>query len=332
MSQRRATKSPATPATPAGLAAEPTLARTLLGRRRAQPEQRVALLVVHTGRPDIVDLSRDTARRLAAAGFEVRMLAAEAKELDVGPDIRPVEPEEAAAGAEIVLVLGGDGTFLRAADLARPGGAPLLGVNLGHVGFLAETEPEALADTVAYIVARRYVVEERLTLDVTVTVDGRPTAYGWALNEASVEKASRERMIDVVLEIDGRPLTSFGCDGVLCASPTGSTAYAFSAGGPVVWPAVEALLVVPTSAHALFARPLVIAPDSTIDVVVSELGPDGLLSCDGHRTVPLPAGARVTVRRGQRPVRLARVHPRSFTDRLVAKFQLPVTGFRAPRC
>lgn len=299
--------------------------------RHARPGQRVALLVSHTGRPDIVDLSRDTASRLSAAGFQVRMLTAEAKELDAGPDICPVEPEDAAAGAEIVLVLGGDGTFLRAAELARPCGAPLLGVNLGHVGFLAETEPEALADTVAYIVARRYAVEERITLDVTVTVGGRQTASGWALNEASVEKASRERMLDVVLEIDGRPLTSFGCDGVLCATPTGSTAYAFSAGGPIVWPAVEALLVVPAAAHALFARPLVIAPTSTIDVVVSETGSDGLLSCDGRRTVPLPPGARVTVRRGERPVLLARVHPRPFTDRLVAKFQLPATGFRVQR-
>jgi len=296
------------------------------------PGSRTALLVTHTGRPDIVELSRNTARRLTAAGFDVRMLAYEAKELNNGLDVRPYEPEiEAASGAEIVLVLGGDGTFLRAAELARPTGAPLLGVNLGHVGFLAETEPEALDATVASIVARRYVVEERMTLDVTVTVDGVVTAQGWALNEASVEKANRERVLDVVIEIDGRPLTSFGCDGVLCASPTGSTAYAFSAGGPVVWPDVEALLVVPTSAHALFARPLVIAPDSTATVVVSEAGADGLLSCDGRRTVPVPAGGRVTVCRGARPVRVVRVHPRPFTDRLVAKFQLPTTGFRAPR-
>jgi NAD+ kinase len=292
------------------------------------PGPRAALLVIHTGRPDIVDLSRDTAARLTAAGFEVRMLVAEAKELDVGPDIRPVEPEDATAGAEIVLVLGGDGTFLRAAELARPTGAPLLGVNLGHVGFLAETEPEALADTVGYIVARRYAVEERLTLDVTVTVDGRPTASGWALNEASVEKASRERMLDVVLEIDGQPLTSFGCDGVLCASPTGSTAYAFSAGGPIVWPAVEALLVVPTSAHALFARPLVISPDSRVALEVSGRGDAGVLVCDGRRTIELPPGARVEVVRGRNPVLLARLRVQPFTDRLVRKFGLPVQGWR----
>jgi NAD+ kinase len=292
---------------------------------------RTALLVTHTGRPDIVDLSRVASEQLERAGFEVRMLASEAKELDVGPDIRPVEQPNAATGAEIVLVLGGDGTFLRAAELARPSGAPLLGVNLGHVGFLAETEPEALASTVEAIAARRYEVEERLTLDVTVTLNGARLATGWALNEASVEKSTRERMLDVVLEIDERPLTSFGCDGVLCASPTGSTAYAFSAGGPVVWPEVEALLVVPTSAHALFARPLVIGPSSTVTVVVAESGPDALLSCDGRRTVRVPRGGRVTVGRGARPVRIARVHPRAFTDRVVAKFQLPVAGFRAAR-
>jgi NAD+ kinase len=325
--QRRVTRSPV-------LATAPSAVATVSAERPRRPahrDDRAALLVMHTGRPDIVDLARDTAARLSSAGFEVRMLATEAKEIDAGPDIRPVEPEEAAVGAEIVLVLGGDGTFLRAAELARPNEAPLLGVNLGHVGFLAETEPEALADTVAYIVARKYTVERRLTLDVTVSMDGRVTARGWALNEASVEKGSRERMLDVVLEIDGRPLTAFGCDGVLCASPTGSTAYAFSAGGPVIWPEVEALLVVPTAAHALFARPLVIAPGSRIDVVIDEHGTDGLLSCDGRRTVPLPPGARVTVRAGREPVLLARVHPRPFTERLVAKFQLPVAGFRGAR-
>ena len=152
-------------------------------------------------------------------------------------------------------------------------------------------------------------------------------AYGWALNEAAVEKVNRERMLDVVVEIDDRPLTSFGCDGVLCATPTGSTAYAFSTGGPVVWPEVEALLVVPISAHALFARPLVIGPDSSIGIDVLRRGHDGVLSCDGRRGAAVPAGGRVEVRRGA-PVRVIRVHPRPFTDRLVAKFQLPVQGFR----
>lgn len=292
---------------------------------------RSALLVTHTGRPDMVHRARQVQAQLVDAGFEVRMLAEEAADLGV-TDVRTVPAEDSAArGVEVVLVLGGDGTFLRAAELARPCRAPLVGVNLGRVGFLAETEPEALPDTVRHIVDRTYRVEERLTLDVEVSVAGRVVASDWALNEASVEKTKRERMLEVTLEIDGRPLTSFGCDGVVCASPTGSTAYAFSSGGPVVWPEVQALLVVPTSAHALFARPLVISPDSTIAVTVDDGAHDGVLGCDGRRTAPVPAGARVEIRRGVEPVRIARMHPRPFTERLVAKFGLPVDGFRASR-
>ena len=293
-----------------------------------RPGARSALLVTHTGRSSILHVACQVQERLSRAGFTVRMLADEAKDLDAG-EIEVVDADDHAAdGAEIAIVLGGDGTFLRAAELTRPTGTPLLGVNLGHVGFLAEVEPEALDDTVRHIVNREYAVEERLTLGVTVTVDGQLTACDWALNEAVVEKRSPERMLEVVLEIDGRPLTSFGCDGVLCATPTGSTAYAFSAGGPVVWPDVDALLVVPNSAHALFARPLVIAPDSTVAVVLHGDGDAGVLGCDGRRTALVPAGARVEVRRGRQPVRIARIYPSPFTDRLVAKFQLPVNGFR----
>ena len=170
-----------------------------------------------------------------------------------------------------------------------------------------------------------------MTLDVRVEVGGEVVAEAWALNEASVEKTSRERMLEVVIEVDGRPLTSFGCDGVLCSTPTGSTAYAFSAGGPVVWPDVDALLLVPNSAHALFSRALVTSPTSVLTVCVAAGGHDAVLFCDGRRTVPVPAGARVDVRRASQPVRVVRVHTTPFSDRLVAKFQLPVLGFREQR-
>jgi NAD+ kinase len=292
---------------------------------------RNALLVTHTGRWDMVDRAREVGELLQGAGFVVRMLENEAADLGV-TDAKSVPADgAAAAGCEVVLVLGGDGTFLRAAELARPARAPLVGVNLGRVGFLTETEPEALRDTVRHLVERSYRVEERLTLDVDVRVGGRVVARDWALNEASVEKTKRERMLEVVLEIDDRPLTSFGCDGVVCASPTGSTAYAFSSGGPVVWPEVQALLVVPNAAHALFAKPLVISPDSTVAITVADAGHDGVLGCDGRRTSHVPAGARVTVRRGEHPVLIARMHALPFTERLVAKFGLPVDGFRAGR-
>jgi NAD+ kinase len=290
---------------------------------------REALLVTHTGRSDMVDRARQVEALLTDAGFTVRMLEDEAADLGV-TDVKMMPADEtAAAGAEVVLVLGGDGTFLRAAELARPCRVPLVGVNLGRVGFLTETEPEALPDTVKHIVERTYRVEERLTLDVEVRVDGEVVSADWAVNEASVEKTKRERMLEVVLEIDGRPLTSFGCDGIVCATPTGSTAYAFSSGGPVVWPEVQALLVVPNAAHALFARPMVVSPESVVTISVLDAGHDGILGCDGRRTSAVPPGARVQVRRGAHPVLIARTHALPFTERLVAKFHLPVDGFRS---
>jgi len=205
---------------------------------------------------------------------------------------------------------------------------PLLGVNLGHVGFLAEIEPNDLAATVGHVEAKTYTVEERLTVDVTVSRDGEVVHRDWALNEATVEKANRARMVEVVAEVDGRPLSRYGCDGLVLATPTGSTAYAFSAGGPVVTPDVRALLLVPISAHALFARPVVVGPGSVIAVEVLPGAGGAVLFCDGRRTYDLAAGTRVEVREGERPVRLARIHPAPFTERLVGKFNLPTEGWR----
>ena len=143
-----------------------------------------------------------------------------------------------------------------------------------------------------------------------------------------MDRSNRERMLEVAVAVDGRPLLRFGCDGVLCATPTGSTAYAFSAGGPIVWPNVDALLIVPIAAYALFARPIVVAPSSVVDIELLRADHAGVLSCDGRRSVEVPPGARVTVRRGREPIRIARVAEWSFADRLVAKFQLPVRTLR----
>jgi NAD+ kinase len=291
-------------------------------------EKRSVLVVTHTGRSAAVRSAQLVISRLGDAGIAVRVLDREAEDLHcAGADVMPVSGA-ATEGAEMVIVLGGDGTILRAADLARRSGIPLLGVNLGHVGFLAEAEREDLAATVDKVAARRYDVEERMTIDVIVRQNGTVTNASWALNEAAVEKASRQRMLEVVAEIDGRPLSRWGCDGVVCATPTGSTAYAFSAGGPVVWPEVEAMLVVPISAHALFARPMVVSPRSVVAVELLPNTSGGVLWCDGSRPIDLPPGARVEVRRGERPVRLAHLHQTPFTDRLVTKFGLPVAGWR----
>jgi NAD+ kinase len=289
------------------------------------------LVLAHTGRPEAVAAAEDLLELLRRAGLRPTMLASELAELDAAGEVGTVGPDDAVDGAELVIVLGGDGTILRAAELVRDHPVPLLGVNLGHVGFLAESERDDLAETVERVASRRYTVEERMTLDVTVTVAGQVVATTWALNEATVEKASRERMLELVTEVDGRPVSTTGCDGVVMATPTGSTAYAFSAGGPVVWPEVDALLMVPLSAHALFARPLVVAPTSLLAVeVLRRTAGGGVLWCDGRRTVDLPPGARIEVRRGTVPVRLARLSTGPFTDRLVAKFELPVAGWRGP--
>jgi NAD+ kinase len=289
---------------------------------------RSVLLVCHTGRGEAVLAAREVARYLADADIDVRVMDTESAGLGIADAAVVPSKPESAAGAEMVIVLGGDGTLLRAADLARDAGTPVLGVNLGHVGFLAEAEPADLAATVRRVVDRDYQVEERLTLDVEVSVDGRVVWRDWALNEASVEKSARERMMEVVVAVDGRPLTQFGCDGVVMATATGSTAYAFSAGGPVVWPDVEALLMVPLNAHALFSRPVVVTPQSVLAVEVVGRDPVGVVWCDGRRGTDLPTGARVQTRGSERRLRLARLHTRPFTDRLVAKFGLPVAGWR----
>ncbi len=302
--------------------------------------ERTILLVVHTGREDAAETARRVQKVLGNKGIALRVLSAEAVDrgsLQLSPDdvremgveIEVVDADsDAAEGCELVLVLGGDGTFLRAAELARNAGIPVLGVNLGRIGFLAEAETDAIDRVLDHVVAQDYRVEERLTLDVAVRHRGRVLDQGWALNEASLEKGPRLGVLGVVVEIEGRPVSTFGCDGVLVSTPTGSTAYAFSAGGPVLWPDLEAILVVPNNAHALFGRPMVTSPDAVIAIEIEASGNDALVFCDGRREMVLPAGGRLEVKRCGTAVKWARLDSAPFTDRLVRKFRLPVTGWR----
>ncbi|MGB3485156.1 MAG: NAD kinase [Mycobacterium sp.] len=301
---------------------------------------RTILLVVHTGRGEATEVARRVEKVLADNGIGLKMLSAEAVDrgpLHLAPDdmralgveIDVVDADEnAALGCELVLVLGGDGTFLRAAELARNAGIPVLGINLGRIGFLAEAEAEHLETVLDHVITGDYRVETRMTLDVLVRVDGEVVDRGWALNEASLEKGPRLGVLGVVVEVDGRPVSSFGCDGVLIATPTGSTAYAFSSGGPVVWPDLEAILVVPNNAHALFARPMVTSPLATIAVEIEADGYDAMVFCDGRRQMMVPAGGRLEATRCGTPVKWVRLDSAPFTDRLVRKFRLPVTGWR----
>lgn len=302
--------------------------------------ERTVLLVVHTGRDQATDVARRVEKVLGDNGIGLRALSAEAvdrgslrlspddqRALGVGIDVVDAD-ENAADGCELVLVLGGDGTFLRAAELARNADIPVLGVNLGRIGFLAEAEADAIDSVLDHVVNRSYRVETRMTLDVAVSLNGQVLSLGWALNEASLEKGPRLGVLGAVVEIDGRPVSSFGCDGVLVSTPTGSTAYAFSAGGPVLWPDLEAIVVIPSNAHALFARPMVTSPFATIAIEIEADGHDALVFCDGRREMVLPAGGRLEVTRSSTPVKWVRLDSAPFTDRLVRKFRLPVTGWR----
>ncbi|GAA1409854.1 NAD kinase 2 [Glutamicibacter uratoxydans] len=294
------------------------------------------LVFTHTGRRDAVVATLETCSLLSAAGIVPVMRAKDQAALTqaVGepvPGVQILDVDCQLDDIDLGVVLGGDGSVLRAAELVRDAALPLVGVNLGHVGFLAEAERSELEATVAAIVNGSYTVEERMTIEVKVWADNVCLAETWALNEAAVEKANRERMVEVVIEVDGRPISTFGCDGVVMATPTGSTAYSFSAGGPVVWPDVAALIMVPISAHALFAKPLVVSPTSTMAVeMLTRTDATAVLWCDGRRTLDLPPGARIEVTRSATPVRLARMNTTPFSERLVNKFELPITGWRGP--
>lgn len=300
---------------------------------------RRVLVLVHTGRADSLRAGIELIAALRAAGIEPaivedpsQMPIVEAAERE-GTPLRRVSPDDFFDDFELIIAVGGDGTILRAAELSRGNALPIVGVNLGHVGFLAEAERAELGSVVAKVLAHQYTVEERVTLEVEVyDPDGTLSTQDWALNEAALEKEYRGRMMEVAITVDARPLETFGCDGIVVSTPTGSTAHAFSAGGPVVWPDVDAILVVSLSAHALFSRPLVVGPNSTVTVDVLPESPSrGGLWCDGRRMTEVPQGGRIIIQRAKEPVRLARLATAPFTDRLVNKFSLPVDGWRVNR-
>ncbi|WP_132994140.1 NAD kinase [Gordonia zhaorongruii] len=309
--------------------------------------ERTFLVVAHTGR-DVVTTTLETiARRCADAGIGLRIVDHDTRRA-AEPFIQthPVDPEmlrrtgadvevtqagsASAKGCELVIVLGGDGTFLRAAELAFPASVPLMGINLGHIGFLAEAEAHRIDEVLDLLISGRYRVEDRMVLDVAVTDQGasQPRSRTWALNEVVLQNRSHNGVLELVTEVDGRPVSAFGADGLLIATPTGSTAYAFSAGGPVMWPDLEAILVVPSNAHALFARPMVTSPRSKVAVEVHRDGRAGVVVSDGRRIMDVPAGARIEVSRASRALRWVRIDSEPFADRLVTKFSLPVTGWR----
>jgi len=277
------------------------------------------IFLVNASRPEALIATRELSQLLLKEGFT----------LTTPSDVNVLGITQTSVAdlpsAELVVVLGGDGTILRGAEVARAQGIPILGINLGHVGFLAEVEKPSLAEIAASIISKSYKTENRMVLSYSVVRNGAKISTGWALNEVTVERDGTT-MVELFVQIDDRPLSRWGCDGLICSTPTGSTAYAFSAGGPVLWPEIDALVLLPISAHALFSRPMVVSPQSQIVVEIESS--DALLSADALRKLPLHAGDRVLITKDDSVIKLAHVKATLFTDRLVAKFKLPVEGWR----
>lgn len=284
---------------------------------------RSVILVLHPSRPEAHEWARKVVKDLTSRNIEVLT----SSEVDIQGVVKKTELElkKSVGNCELVLVLGGDGTILRGAEIAHSSDVPVLGVNLGHVGFLAQINRPTIDLLVEAIDLKQYKTERRMTLAYKIERNGALVGEGWALNEVAVER-NTESMIELFVQIDGRPLSRWGCDGVICATPTGSTAYAFSAGGPVVWPDVEALVLLPLAAHALFSDPMVVSPESEIAIDVES--DTGVISADGLRKFQLSAGDRVLLTSEKTFVSLAHLEDIAFTDRLVAKFKLPVDGWR----
>ncbi len=295
------------------------------------PPRRIAIKI-NPRRAEAGDVAAEFIGRISALGVNCFV------DPDSLPDMRRRLPGVAlhcwddpeAADSDLLVVFGGDGTILRAAEWSVPRRVPLLGVNLGHVGFLAELEPSDVDDIVTKIAAGAHHIERRLVLQVDVTDETTGGVWSsFAVNEVSIEKAARERMLAVLASVDGRRVQRWHCDGVLVSTPTGSTAYAFSAGGPVVWPDVEAMLLLPLSAHALFAKPMVLSPSSVVELDLTlETDNIGVVWCDGCRTVDVGHTAHIQVRRHKEDLLIARLGEQPFSTRLVKKFDLPVEGWR----
>jgi len=288
----------------------------------------VVLILLHNDSVEANKIAAKVSQQLSDAKVPICALVSDKKLIQsAGYEITEYFPGTS-INPNLALVFGGDGTILRAVEVTRSSNIPVLGINLGHVGFLAEAEVDHIEDVVKAIVEHDWIEEKRLAIEVVVTKDNEVVFESFALNDVAIEKSEPGHMFDLILEIDSKPVSRLWGDGIVLATPTGSTAYAFSAGGPVIWPSVEALLVVPISAHALFAKPLVVDTKSVIAIEVPQDGSNGHLTADGRRSFDLSPGMRIEVRKSSSYVNLARLDEESFSERLVKKFQLPVEGWR----
>jgi len=284
-------------------------------------------LVVHAGRDASVAAAADAARTLRTLDVEVVTANEGIREQDEVGSLEtiatPIAPDAFAKDLDLAISFGGDGTFLRAAHLCRDVGVPVLGVNLGRLGFLAEVELDDLGPALRAVAEHDFDVEDRGTLEmVAYAPDGTAVQESWALNEVSIEKTVRQRLLLMDVHVDGTLFAKVPADALILATATGSTAYALSAGGPILSPRIEGTLVVPVAPHSLFDRTVVASPDEEVRVdLVGEQAP-AVVSCDGRDPVMVDPGGWITVAGVGRPVRLARVGLLDFYGLVRRKFGL----------
>jgi NAD+ kinase len=281
-------------------------------------------LVVHQTRPAAVEVLRRAHVLIEAAGHRAHVVVADASDGSAtDPSAAGRDADGVVASAELVISFGGDGTFLRAARLARDADVPVIGVNVGRLGFLAEIDPEELDLALPLLLRGDAVLEQRSTLDARILdASGVLTDELWALNDVAVEKVARQRLVRLEVSIGATAFANVAADAVIVATSTGSTAYALSAGGPIVTPALDAVLVVPVAPHSLFDRTVVAHPSDTVTVRLADDQDGALVSVDGQDPRPLMPGGRVEVVGGTRPVKVARVGPPDFFGRVRRTFRL----------
>ncbi len=282
------------------------------------------LAIHHLHRPDVKKAAQRLKKRAETLGIDLidaaEMVDTDAALKDLVLDDKP----------DLIITLGGDGTLLSAAEIAYRDDVPLLGINFGHMGFLTETTADSLGRVLRQLAAGDYELDPRMTLEVRIVHPDGTVYEDWALNDAVVLHSDNAHPAEFAFAVDGQVVSTYAADGIILATPTGSTAYAFSAGGPVVWPETQAIVMSPLAAHGLFTRPLVVAPSSHLEVGVLEsnrVAPT--VWFDGRREAIAPAGSRIEATAGSEPIKLVRLDTTPFAERLVTKFNLPVKGWRA---
>ena len=279
-------------------------------------------LVVHEHRPEAAALAREAATWLRDRHHDVRLPKTDAE--TVGLPEYGCPPEQLAEGLDLAVTLGGDGTILRAVSLVSRKGVPLLGVNLGRLGYLADLEPEGLTEALERVTSGDFAIEERMMLSVAIQRAGQPpmlSALGgdlWALNEAVIERPAAGHTVHVAVQVEGRFWTTYSADGLIVATPTGSTAYSFSAGGPIVSPNVRALIMTPVSAHISFDRSLVVDASDTVRIEVADR--PATLVLDGRETTVLQRGDAILCTEAPGSARFVAFGPRDFYGILKSKF------------